>query len=480
MSLLQPAMNHRLTAAACLLALCVTAHPSAAAGSRLIDAVKEQDVAALRTLLRTRPDVNVPEPDGATALHWAANRGNVEIASLLLKAGAKVDAANEYGVTPLSLACENGDASMINALLSADANPNLALPSGETPLMTASRTGNANAVAALLRKGAAVDAAEPVAGQTALLWALSEQHNASARALVEAGADVNKASAAGFTPLMMAARYGNKDGADLLLGKGARINDTARDGISVLMVAVMRGHIDLAKHLLARGADPNIDKAGYTALHWASGTWESTQHYEYNDSPNPEWRYLGGLLDIKLDMIKLLLAYGADVNARATRTPPRYGIGLTFSPISGATPFLLAAAGADAAAMRLLLANGADPLATMNDRTTPLIAVAGIGRASGDTRVDDEDTLEAAALCLSLGVNIDAATSAGETALHATAYNNYPKLAQLLVERGAFVNPKNRRGATPTRIADSYEAAAMRFYRPEVAALLRKHGGTAE
>jgi uncharacterized protein len=473
-------MTHQLTAIACFVALIASAPSAIAADSPLIDAVKRQSPAAVRTLLRAKADVNAVAPDGATALHWAANRGNVDIAAMLLKSGAKVDAANDFGVTPLSLACENGDAGMITLLLASGANPNLALPSGETPLMTASRTGSAAAVTALLKKGARVDEAEPIAGQTALLWALSEQHNAVARALVEAGASVHQPSAAGFTPLMMAARFGNLEAADMLLEKGARINDTAKDGLSVLMVAVMRGHIDLAKHLLARGADPNIDKAGYTALHWASGTWESTQHYEYNDSPNPEWRFLGGLKERKLEMIKALLAFGADVNVRATKTPPRYGIGLTFAPVSGATPFFLAAAGSDANAMRLLVANGADPLLNSNDRTTPLIATAGLGRASGDTRVEDEDTLEAAALCLKLGVNIDAASSAGETALHAAAYNNYPKLAEFLVEQGAFVNPKNRRGATPTRVADSYEAAAMVFRRPEVAALLRKHGGTAE
>src|SRR5262249_46655620 len=145
----------------------------------------------------------------------------------------------------------------------------------------------------------------------------------------------------------------------------------------VLMVAAMRGHIDLALYLLAHGANPNLDTAGYTVLHWASGIWESTMTFDYPETTNPDWRYLGGLHERKLEFIKALLAGGADVNARMTKPAPRYGIGLTFSALGGATPFFLAAQAADVTLMRLLVANGADPLLTPNDRTTALIAAAG-------------------------------------------------------------------------------------------------------
>src|ERR1035438_1979462 len=76
---------------------------------RLIDAVKQSDANAVRSLLVERIDVNVSEVDGSTALHWAAQRDNPEIAGLLIAAGANVRAASRYNITPLSLACTNGD-----------------------------------------------------------------------------------------------------------------------------------------------------------------------------------------------------------------------------------------------------------------------------------------------------------------------------------------------------------------------------------
>ena len=99
--------------------------------------------ATVRALLNQHADVNAPQVDGMTALHWAAYHDDVEIAGLLLRAGANVKAANRYGVTPLSLACTNGNGAMVELLLKAGADPNAALPGGETPLMTAARTGTA-------------------------------------------------------------------------------------------------------------------------------------------------------------------------------------------------------------------------------------------------------------------------------------------------------------------------------------------------
>lgn len=130
---------------------------AAASDRPLVDAVRTGDVVAVRALLERGARVGTTEPDGTTALHWAAHREQVEIAGLLLAAGAAVDAANRYGVTPLALASVNGDAAMIARLLAAGADPNLPNPEGETPLMTAARTGNADALDVLLAAGAEVE-----------------------------------------------------------------------------------------------------------------------------------------------------------------------------------------------------------------------------------------------------------------------------------------------------------------------------------
>src|SRR5207244_8236168 len=90
----------------CCLALVVSAASlvRAAGKSDVADAAMKGDGAALRTLLQQKADVNAPQIDGATALHWAVYRDDLEAADLLIAAGAKVDAANREGFTPLVMA----------------------------------------------------------------------------------------------------------------------------------------------------------------------------------------------------------------------------------------------------------------------------------------------------------------------------------------------------------------------------------------
>src|ERR1700688_3637163 len=89
--------------------------------SKLVDAVKNTDKAATRALLQQHADVNAPDIDGTTALHWAARWDDLDTATLLIKGGANVKATNRYQVTPLSLACTNGNGAMIELLLKAGA-----------------------------------------------------------------------------------------------------------------------------------------------------------------------------------------------------------------------------------------------------------------------------------------------------------------------------------------------------------------------
>ena len=81
-------------------------------------------------MLQKHADVNAPEPDGSTALHWAAYTDDTETAELLIRAGANAKTTNRYGVTPLALASTNGNAKMIEALLKAGADPNVASTRG--------------------------------------------------------------------------------------------------------------------------------------------------------------------------------------------------------------------------------------------------------------------------------------------------------------------------------------------------------------
>ncbi|MGE0392545.1 MAG: ankyrin repeat domain-containing protein [Vicinamibacterales bacterium] len=450
---------------------------------RIAEAAKARDGRALAALIKQRVPVNTALPDGSTALHWAAHYDAADQVDLLLGAGATVDATNDYGVMPLYLAATNGSAAVIERLLKAGASPNAALPTGETVLMAAARTGRPAALAALLAKGAEPNGRQASKGQTALMWAAAEGHLEAARLLVEKGADVSARAASGFTPLMFAAREPSLDLVRMLVERGADVNASAGDGSTPLLVATVRGHVDIAKFLLDKGAKPDGDaaKAGYTPLHWAAGTFESIITYDYPEAPG-EWKAAAGIpsRDGKLEMIRLLVARGADLEAPLTKNPPRYGYylyGIGRGDIMiGGTPFYLATIAVDLEVMKLLLSLGAKSDVRTKSGCTPLMAAAGLGYQDQESRIPQSAYVEATTFVLGLpGVDINAANNDRFTPMHAAAWAGFEQVIQLLADRGAAISPKNRRDETPLDITEGYHFSFF-FDRPAAAAVLRKLG----
>jgi ankyrin repeat protein len=154
------------------------------------------DVEAVRTLLRQGADVNVPQNDGMTALHWAARNGRVEIVEMLVYAGAHLEAGTRIGsYTPLHLAGKAGDAAMVAALLEAGADANAATAaSGATALHFAAAAGSAPTITTLLDYGANPNATETAWGNTPLMFAAAANHVGAVAALVERGADISLSS----------------------------------------------------------------------------------------------------------------------------------------------------------------------------------------------------------------------------------------------------------------------------------------------
>jgi ankyrin repeat protein len=438
-----------------------------AAGSSalLADAAEKMDRPAIRTLLKHRVDVNTPQADGMTALHWATYKDDVELATLLVRAGANVKAANRYGVTPLSLACTNGDEAMVEMLLKAGADPNAALPGGETPLMTAARTGALAAVQALVSRGANVDSKEERRGQTALMWAAAEGHADVVQALIGADADFGTRVPSGFTPLLFAVREGRSDVVRVLLKAGANVNemipvDAGRRrgyggrlppaGASALLLAVTNGHFELAAQLLDAGANPNADLPGYTVLHAITAVRKPGVG---DNDPPPE----GSGTMTSLELVKKLAAQGANLNARMTKKP---NLNNTRLNEIGATPYLLAALTADAELMKALATLGANPLLPNADNSTPLMAAAGLAtRSPGEDAGTESEVLEAVQVARDLGADVNAVDNNGETAMHAAAYKNLPKVVKFLAANGARIDLWNRTdkfGWTPLAIAVGY------------------------
>jgi ankyrin repeat protein len=430
-------------------------------------------------VLVSEKDVNSTQPDGSTALAWAAYRDDLKAAEALLAAGADPNIANVNGITPLALACGNRSAAMIAKLVQAGANPNSAQKwSGETAFMTCARTGSVEAVKMLLDAGANVDAREARQEQTALMWAVAQGHPQVVKLLVDRGADIRARtkssgpvavgtgfgdaasrfevplSQGGFTPLLFAARHGDIEAARILLDAGADVNEAAADGMSSLLIAADSGHEEFSLFLLERGANPNVaDSNGMTPLHFALVRGLAVVRGVRFGAMADDVSYI--LRPTMPRLVKGLLDRGANPNARLARNLPRERN--SYRPsirTAGATPFLLAAAAGDVESMRLLVAAGADPLlATKDDNTTPLMAAAG-GPWLEDRPPDEERrALEAVKLAVELGANLDEANARGMTALHGAAYAGASEIVQYLVSKGATVDAKDEFGQTPWTIA---------------------------
>ena len=169
-------------------------HGTALAASDVADTAMRGDTARLLQLIAAKADVNAAQPDGTTALHWAAYHGDTKAAAALLRAHANPGVMMENGMTPLSLACEAGNAELVQELLKGGADANQTLPNGETPLMMAARTGRLPVIELLLAKGAKINEREKLRGTTALMWAAANSNADAVRLLIARGAEINARS----------------------------------------------------------------------------------------------------------------------------------------------------------------------------------------------------------------------------------------------------------------------------------------------
>jgi len=457
--------------------LMLTAAGLSAATSDVADAVMRGDAAALRTLLTRKADVNAPQGDGATALHWAVYRDDLAAVDLLLKAGAHVKVANSFGATPLSLAAQNGDAAITQRLLDAGADANEHMLNSDTALMMASRTGNIATMTLLLDRGADVNAKETARGTTALMWAVAQRHPAAVQVLVDHGANVSATSSpawqdrpvgyakavdprpsrkrdnskvysqigprnmqpkngGGLTPLAFAARVNDLESVRILLAAGADVNQVTNYGWSPLLIATQNRYYQLGAFLLDHGADPNVvTKGAWSPLYIAI----DNRNIEGGDYPlrKPDMDHL--------DFIRKLVEKGANVNHRVKEST-WYRTVFTSQWVleDGATAFWRAAQSSDLPVMKLLLEHGADPNIATVQGVTALQVASGIGWVEGITYEWSKDAnVETVKLLLSLGVRVGAQAETGRAALHGAGHKGSTAVIQVLVDAGAKVDIKD-------------------------------------
>ena len=472
----------------------------------------------MRTLLGQKADVNAAREDGLTALHAAVHADRLDIADALLRAGANVAAKDRYGLTPLYLASLNGNVALIQRLLDAGADADATDPGGETALMTATRTGAVPAMRLLLERGALVDAREPEFQQTALMIAVREDHPAAVDVLIKAGASVDAQTRkgptpnfvppckgtgcgsegvginrgglpdrgrraevkGGMTPLLYAARDGRLEPARLLVAAGADLELGDGNAIRPLLMASLNGQIAVARLLVERGANVNADDFwGRTPL------WAAVEYRNLDMNNNDQDAPTDNGVDRPpfLDLIRLLIDRGANVNARTRELPPPrrwlYSLNdVSWVDFTGQTPFLRAALSGDTTTMKLLVSRGADPNLPTLAGTTPLMAAAGVNWVVAQTYTESvQARYDAVALCLELGADVNATNSMGLTALLGAANRGSNDIIELLVKRGARLDVKDKEGRTALRWAEGvFLAAVGAEKKPATIALLEKLG----
>ena len=483
---------------------------AAAADERLPQAAAQADLQLVRQLLAARADVNAPDADGTTPLHWAVWADHPETVEELLRAGAKATPPNAFGVTPIYTAAERGNARIIRRLLAAGATANGTDRSGETVLMAAVRSGSVDAVTALVDAGADVNAVDSQLGYSVLMLAVRSDSAPIVKLLLARGASLEARTRVGakpasrppgagggshgvgivrsgvppqgeqlptpggMTPLMYAARDGSLDAARVLVEAGAALNTSDPNGMTPLMLAITNGKIAVAQLLVDKGADVRTaDWYGRTPL-WAA---VEIRNLDMRSGATDN----GIDRNAALKLIASILDKGADVNARVKEFPPQRRhllplASLEWVDFTGQTPFIRAAQSADVPVMKLLLSKGADPTITTFNGTSALMAAAGVNWVVGQTFSESPARwLEAVQLCLELGLDVNALNEMGLGAVHGAANRGSDDIIELLARRGARLDVADKHGRTPYNWAEGvFLATNSPVAKPSTMALIKR------
>ncbi|MBZ5625845.1 MAG: ankyrin repeat domain-containing protein [Acidobacteriia bacterium] len=483
----------------------------------------QDDLEMAKLLLAAGADVKAATREGAiTPLFMACTNGSAAMVEALLKAGADANSTKSNGTTALMIAAASGSADAVKVLLDHGADLKARETAhGQTALMFAAALNRAEAIKILMQRGAdagvtssvaklervvfdvdgnvvptsatpaagaakAADANEqkvatsgenpssdttPAAGRGAGRGARAGDPAANGGSGQYAPRQVGPSYMGGMTALLYAARDGQLDAVRELVAAGADVNQVSTgDKISPMVMAIVNGHLDAGKFLLDHGADPNLaSETGISALYatvdvqWAPHAW-----FPQPITDQEQVTYL--------DLMKALLAHGANVNARLGKKIwfRSFTHDVTWIDPAGATAFWRAAQSTDLAAMQLLVEHGADPKIASTSGDSPLMAAAGIGWGANFTTNAPGSPMPAVRYCVELGNDVNAVDARGYTALHGAAYIGNNEMVNFLVEKGARVDVRTKAGDTVADLANGPNRFGIPH--PETVALLEKLG----
>jgi ankyrin repeat protein len=481
-------------------------------------ATMNNDLDTVNLLLAAGADVKAATRNGGvTPLFTACTNGNAPLIAALLKAGADANSVTTYGTTALMLAASSGSSEAVTALLDKGANVNAKdTAHGQTALMYASAENRPAVIKTLLARGADTKVTStvtrlgrvliddngnpieptpppaarpatpaPAAAKPATTTAkVDSKFDGAALARPDRngspGARMGGNSATvmgGLAALSYAARDGRIEAVQTLVEGGADVNQvTGSEKSTPMVLALINGHYDVAKYLLDRGADPNIANIDGLAPLYALVDMRFAV-VGWVPNPKTDREKIDGL-----DLMKALIAKGANVNQRLVRK-------LWFRPnthntqwinSAGATPFWRAAESSDVDAMRVLIASGADPEIATLDGDSPLIVATGIGWAAGQSQNAPGKWMETIKFLVEgLQTDVNAHDFSDYTPLHGAAFRGDNEMVQYLVDHGAAPSlaVKSNRGQAPSDMANGpIVNADLPIEHPDTVALLVKLG----
>jgi len=462
------------------------------------------DTEIVEMLLNRGANINAKNWCGITPLHNAVKSKKMEITEYLLKRGAYVNARNSYNVTPLHFAVEKGSEEIVRLLLKHGAYVNSGCNStfwtghtsvqfgvketstpweGYTPLWLAVKKGHEEVVKLLLESGANVNAQDKD-GKTVLHCAVENKEEKVVQLLLECGANVDVQDKYGKTVLHRAVEEGCSVIIEHLLKRCPDVNNKSnRSALNVAVRGIGREYGKIIENLLQYGFTVSPEHTNNCELLHAAvekGYLKTVEeHLKYGIDVNKLYKSKYGIHYMPLhfatknkqeEVAKLLISYGADVNAQDE---------------TGKPPIFYAVLNADLKITKLLLTNKANikdnpkllNIAVWSEcrETVQVLLEHGADVNTRDecgrtalhfTAIGENEELfrlcrsknpnvkgEIAKLLLSRGANVNAQTEKGTTTLHAASGQGYVKLVEALLQYNADVNTKFKNDVTPLHTA---------------------------